>query len=60
MDPSTPEYATAVQGCQDGVADNLMKLGYGALAIVGFVGLVAITRAIPKREAPEESEEEGE
>ena len=58
LDPSTPEYATAVQDCQDGVADNLMKLGYGALAIVGFVGLVAITRAIPKREAPEEEEGE--
>ena len=58
LDPSTPEYATAVQDCQDGVAANLLKLGYGALAIVGFVGLVAITRAIPKREAPEEEEGE--
>jgi len=52
------EYQKAVEDCQDGVADNLMKLGYGALAIVGFVGLVAITRAIPKREAPEEEEGE--
>tara|TARA_B100000683_G_scaffold231965_1_gene233775 strand:- start:674 stop:1525 length:852 start_codon:yes stop_codon:yes gene_type:complete len=58
LDPSTPEYAAAVQDCQEGVADNLMKLGYGALAIIGFVGLVAVARAIPKRKAPEEEEEE--
>ncbi len=60
MEVGSAEYQTAVADCQAGVADNLMKLGYGALAIIGFVGLVAITRAIPKREAPEEDEEEGE
>ena len=58
MEVGSAEYQTAVADCQQGVADNLLKLGYGALAIVGFVGLVAITRAIPKREAPEKDEEE--
>ena len=58
MEVGSAEYQTAVADCQQGVADNLLKLGYGALAIVGFVGLVAITRAIPKREAPEEEEGE--
>ena len=60
MEVGSAEYQTAVADCQKGVADNLMKLGYGALAIIGFVGLVAVSRAIPKRKAPEESEEEGE
>ena len=58
LEVGSAEYQTAVADCQEGVADNLMKLGYGALAIVGFVGLVAITRAIPKRKAPEEEEGE--
>jgi hypothetical protein len=58
LEVGSAEYQTAVGDCQQGVADNLMKLGYGALAIVGFVGLVAVSRAIPKREAPEEEEGE--
>ena len=58
MEVGSAEYQTAVADCQQEVADTLLKLGYGALAIVGFVGLVAITRAIPKREAPEEEEGE--
>jgi hypothetical protein len=37
-----------------------MKLGYGALAIVGFVGLVAVTRAVPKKKAPKEDSEDEE
>ena len=60
LDPDTPEYTAAVQGCQEGVASNLLKLGYGALAIVGFVGLVAVTRAIPKKKAPKEDSEDEE
>ncbi len=56
LEIGTPEYQTAVAECQEGVTNNLMKLGYGALAIVGFVGLVAVTRAIPKKEDSEDEE----
>ena len=56
----TPEYAEAVKTCQEGTMASLMKLGYGALAIVGFVGLIAVTRAIPKRKAKKEPEEDSE
>jgi len=37
-----------------------MRLGYSAMAIVGFVGLIAVTRAIPKRKAKKEPEEDSE
>ena len=60
MEVGSAEYQTAVAECQKGVADNLLKLGYGALAIVGFVGLVAVTRAVPKRKAKKEEPEEEE
>ena len=56
----TPEYAEAVKTCQEGTMESLMRLGYGALAIVGFVGLIAVTRAIPKRKAKKEPEEDSE
>jgi hypothetical protein len=52
------EYSAAVAACQQGALDSLTKLGYGALAIVGFIGLVAVTRAIPKRKAKKEPEED--
>jgi hypothetical protein len=60
MEVGSAQYQTAVADCQQGVADNLLKLGYGALAIVGFVGLIAVTRAIPKRKAKKEEPEEEE
>ena len=60
LDPASAEYAAAVEKCQDGVTGNLMKLGFGVIAIVGLVGLVAVTRAIPKRDSEEDSEEEAE
>ena len=60
LEIGTPEYQTAVAECQEGVTNNLMKLGYGALAIVGFVGLVAVTRAIPKKKSPKEDSEDEE
>lgn len=56
----TPEYAEAVKTCQEGTMESLMRLGYGAMAIVGFVGLIAVTRAIPKRKAKKEPEEDSE
>jgi len=52
------EYSAAVAACQQGALDSLTKLGYGALAIVGFIGLIAVTRAIPKKKAKEDSEDE--
>ena len=58
LEEGTDEYAADVGACQKGVIDSLMKLGYGALAIVGFVGLIAVTRAIPKKKAKEDSEDE--
>ena len=60
LEIGTPEYQTAVAECQEDVTNNLMKLGYGALAIVGFVGLVAVTRAVPKKKAPKEDSEDEE
>ena len=60
LEIGTPEYQTAVAECQEDVTNNLMKLGYGALAIVGFVGLVAVTRAIPKKKSPKEDSEDEE
>ena len=59
-DEGTPEYAGAVKSCQEGTIAALMKLGYGALAIVGFIGLVAVTRAVPKRKAKKEDSEDEE
>ncbi len=56
LEIGTPEYQTAVADCQEDVTNNLMKLGYGALAIIGFVGLVAVTRAVPKKEDSEDEE----
>ena len=56
----TPEYAEAVKTCQEGTMESLMRLGYSAMAIVGFVGLIAVTRAIPKRKAKTEPEEDSE
>ena len=52
------EYSAAVAACQQGALDSLTKLGYGALAIVGFIGLIAVTRAVPKRKAKKEPEED--
>jgi hypothetical protein len=60
LEEGTDEYAAAVGACQQGMIDSLMKLGYGALAIVGFVGLIAVTRAIPKRKAKKEEDSEDE
>lgn len=54
------EYAASVEACQQGSLDALYKLGVGALAIAGFIGLVAVTRAIPKKKAPEEDSEDEE
>jgi len=58
FEEDTPEYSEAVKTCQEGTTASLMKLGYSALAIVGFVGLIAVTRAIPKKKAKEDSEDE--
>jgi hypothetical protein len=60
FEENSDEYAEAVKSCQQGSMDALLKLGYGALAIVGFVGLIAVTRAIPKRKAKKEEPEEEE
>lgn len=59
-DEGTPEYAEAVKTCQEATMASLMKLGYSALAIVGFVGLIAVTRAVPKRKAKKEDSEDEE
>ena len=53
-------YAASVEACQQGSLDALYKLGVGALAIVGFIGVIAVTRAIPKKKAPEEEDSEDE
>ena len=58
FEPGDPKHAEAVKTCQEGTTASLMKLGYGALAIVGFIGLIAVTRAIPKKKAKEDSEDE--
>jgi len=60
FEEGSDEYAEAVKSCQEGTMASLMKLGYSALAIIGFVGLVAVTRAIPKKKAPEEEDSEDE
>ena len=60
FEEGTPEYSEAVKSCQEGTIESLMKLGYGALAIVGFIGLVAVTRAVPKRKAKKEDSEDEE
>ena len=60
FEETSSEYTAAVKSCQEGTIESLLKLGYGALAIVGFIGLVAVTRAIPKRKAKEEREEDSE
>jgi len=60
FEEDTPEYAEAVKTCQEGTMESLMRLGYGALAIIGFVGIVAVTRAIPKKKAPKEDSEDEE
>ena len=60
FEEDTPEYAEAVKTCQEGTMQSLMRLGYGALAIIGFVGVVAVTRAIPKKKAPKEDSEDEE
>ena len=53
------EYSKAVEVCQRSSLDSLFKLGLAAVAVVGFVGLVAVTRAVPKRKAKvEDSEDE--
>ncbi len=54
------EYSASVEACQQGSLDALYKLGVGALAIVGFIGVIAVTRAIPKKKAPEEEDSEDE
>ena len=51
-------YSASVEACQQGSLDALYKLGVGALAIVGFIGVIAVTRAIPKKKAKEDSEDE--
>jgi hypothetical protein len=53
-------YSASVEACQQGSLDALYKLGVGALAIVGFIGVIAVTRAIPKKKAPEEDSEDEE
>jgi hypothetical protein len=53
-------YSASVEACQQGSLDALYKLGVGALAIVGFIGVIAVTRAIPKKKAPEEEDSEDE
>jgi hypothetical protein len=60
FEEGSDEYAEAVKSCQQGSIDALLRLGYGALAIMGFVGVVAVTRAIPKRKAKKEEPEEEE
>ena len=60
FEEGSDEYAEAVKSCQQGSIDALVRLGYGALAIIGFVGVVAVTRAIPKRKAKKEEPEEEE
>jgi|MDSV01.1.fsa_nt_gb hypothetical protein len=60
FEEGSDEYAEAVKSCQQGSIDALLRLGYGALAIIGFVGVVAVTRAIPKRKAKKEEPEEEE
>lgn len=60
FEEGSDEYAEAVKSCQQGSMDALLKLGYGALAIIGFVGVVAVTRAIPKKKAKKEEPEEEE
>jgi len=60
FEENSDEYAEAVKSCQEGSMNQLLKLGYGALAVVGFVGLIAVTRAIPKRKAQKEEPEEEE
>tara|TARA_R110002020_G_scaffold10668_7_gene40573 strand:+ start:2705 stop:3532 length:828 start_codon:yes stop_codon:yes gene_type:complete len=54
------EYSASVEACQQGSLDALYKLGVGALAIAGFIGVIAVTRAIPKKKAPEEEDSEDE
>ena len=54
------EYAASVEACQQGSLDALYKLGVGALAIAGFIGVIAVTRAIPKKKAPKEEDSEDE
>lgn len=54
------EYSASVEACQQGSLDALYKLGVGALAIAGFIGVIAVTRAIPKKKAPKEEDSEDE
>ena len=60
FEEGSDEYAEAVKSCQEGTMQSLMRLGYSALAIMGFVGVVAVTRAIPKKKAPKEDSEDEE